>query len=255
MILGNKQTHLDTYLSLCTEVYDLSKPNPPEDAYHFYRKYVKAAKGPILEPMCGTGRFLLSLLEEGFDIRGFDASQHMIAALHQKAKLKNLNPNVWHGFAQDFDRDEKYDLIFIPSGSFCLITDETEAVASLKAFYHCLTESGVLLLEIETIKGIPELGSWRGSIWPKSDETTILLSQLVTMDSDICKSLGKYELISDNKIIHTEIETYKIRIYEQDVLTNMLRSSGFKNIRMVKAFDSHQKPTCNDESIIYECGK
>ncbi|MGE3919995.1 MAG: hypothetical protein AB7F64_03455 [Gammaproteobacteria bacterium] len=28
---------LDIYLSLCIEVYDLSKPNPPEDAYDFYQ--------------------------------------------------------------------------------------------------------------------------------------------------------------------------------------------------------------------------
>lgn len=30
---------LNTYLSLCTEVYDLSKPNPSEDDYAFYRDY------------------------------------------------------------------------------------------------------------------------------------------------------------------------------------------------------------------------
>ncbi|WP_279611726.1 hypothetical protein [Candidatus Sarmatiella mevalonica] len=28
---------LDTYLSLCTQVYELSKPTPPSDAYAFYR--------------------------------------------------------------------------------------------------------------------------------------------------------------------------------------------------------------------------
>ena len=38
---------LNTYLSLGTEVYDLSKPNPPEDAYAFYRNYVVKANGPI----------------------------------------------------------------------------------------------------------------------------------------------------------------------------------------------------------------
>lgn len=56
---------LDTYLDLCTQVYELSKPIPPEDAYAFYRSYVADYKGPILEPMCGTGRFLLPLIEEG----------------------------------------------------------------------------------------------------------------------------------------------------------------------------------------------
>lgn len=69
---------LDTYISLCTEVYDLSKPKPPEDAYAFYRSYVKEAKGLVLESMCGTGRFLIPLLEEGFDVQGFDASNHML---------------------------------------------------------------------------------------------------------------------------------------------------------------------------------
>ena len=48
----------DTYLNLCTQVYDLSKPQPPQDEYEFYRSYATAANGLILEPMCGTGRFL-----------------------------------------------------------------------------------------------------------------------------------------------------------------------------------------------------
>ena len=73
MLLMDKT--LDAYLSLCTKVYGLSKPNPPEDAYAFYRDYAMKANGPILEPMCGTGRFLLPLLEEGFNVHGFDASQ------------------------------------------------------------------------------------------------------------------------------------------------------------------------------------
>ncbi len=61
---------IDTYLNLCTQVYDLSKPKPPQDAYDFYRSYVEKTKGLILEPMCGTGRFLLPLLEESKGLTG-----------------------------------------------------------------------------------------------------------------------------------------------------------------------------------------
>ena len=125
---------LDTYLSLCSEVYELSKPNPPEDAYAFYRDYAIKANGPILEPMCGTGRFLLPLLEEGFNVHGFDASDYMLEALHAKAKAKNLEPTVWKGFAEDLKRSEKYNLIFIPSGSFCLIIDPAAVKEALKIF-------------------------------------------------------------------------------------------------------------------------
>lgn len=81
----------DTYMDLCTQVYELSHPLPPDDAYAFYREYVKAAKEPVLEPMCGTGRFLLPLLTEGFDVRGFDASKNMLAVLHAKAESQIKN--------------------------------------------------------------------------------------------------------------------------------------------------------------------
>lgn len=122
------------HLSLCTEVYDLSKPNLPEDVYAFYRDYSIRANGFILEPMCGTGRFLLPLLEEGFDVHGFDASKHMLEALHTKAKAKNLEPKVWKGFIEDLKQPEKYNLIFIPSGSFCLITDTAQVESHLRPF-------------------------------------------------------------------------------------------------------------------------
>jgi SAM-dependent methyltransferase len=149
----NKQ---NTYLNLCTQVYDLSKPRPPEDAYAFYRSYAIEAKGPILEPMCGTGRFLLPLLRAGFDIDGFDASEHMLEAL--RAKSGDLKPNIWQCFAEDLAVAKKYNLIFIPCGSFGLITDLEIAKLALKKFYNHLNQNGILLFEGETLKSAPALG-------------------------------------------------------------------------------------------------
>jgi SAM-dependent methyltransferase len=246
---------LDTYLSLCTEVYDLSKPNPPEDDYAFYRDYAMRANGPILEPMCGTGRFLLPLLEEGFNVHGFDASDHMLQSLYAKAKAKNLEPKVWKGFVEDLKRPEKYNLIFIPSGSFCLIIDPVQVEKSLKAIYDHLADDGVVLFEAETLNAVPQIGIWCGSIWPKPNGQKIILSQLATMQDDICTSLCKYELMEAGKIIHTEIEDLRVKIYEQDQLMDMLKSAGFKHIRTLKTFDQSSEPAKQDESIIYECRK
>lgn len=246
---------LDTYLSLCTEVYELSKPNPPEDAYAFYRNYALQAKGPILEPMCGTGRFLLPLLEEGFDVQGFDASEHMLEVLHIKANAKNLKPLVWKGFVEDLKRPEKYDLIFIPSGSFCLIIDPAAVKTALKIFYDHLNDNGVLLFEIDTHKAVPAVNVWRGSVWHKADSQMIMLSQLATFKNNVCHSTCKYELVHNNSIIHTEIEELKVRIYDPHELTEVLKSSGFKNIRTIKAFNAAAVPDENDEAIVYECRK
>jgi len=49
------------YGSLCTEFYDLDKPSAPADALAFYVERARKAGGRVLEPMCGSGRFLLPM--------------------------------------------------------------------------------------------------------------------------------------------------------------------------------------------------
>ena len=246
---------LSSYLGLCAEVYDLSKPKPPEDAYIFYRSYAVQLKGLILEPMCGTGRFLLPLLEEGFNVHGVDGSDYMLQRLHVKAKAANLNPTVWKGYAEDLKRQEKYNLIFIPSGSFCLITEKAAVRSMLKVFYDHLSDKGILLFEAETLKAVPQTNIWRESIWHKSNGQIIALSQLATFKDNVCNSICKYELLDHNNIIHTEIEELRVRIYDSDELTQILKSCGFQNVKVIKAFDVNRKPDINDESIVYECRK
>jgi SAM-dependent methyltransferase len=244
----------DTYLSLCTEVYDLSRPNTPKDAYEFYRNYVLNAKGPSLEPMCGTGRFLLPLLEEGFDVRGFDASAHMLKVLQAKAKAKNIKPQVWKGFVEEFKRPEKYNLIFIPIGSFSLITDPASVKSALKTFRDHLSNDGVLLFEANTPAcNPPSLGVWQGKYWRRTDGKVILLSSLASIKDSILTSLGKYELIHNNSIIRTEIEEFKFRLYDPPEVIELLKASGFKDVRTIKAFDSTAIPDKTDESVVYEC--
>ena len=85
---------LNTCLSLCTEVYDLSKPNPPEDAYAFYRDYVIKANSPMLEPMFGMSDFYCHYLKRSSMSMTLMQSDHMLEVLHAKAKTKNLEPKV-----------------------------------------------------------------------------------------------------------------------------------------------------------------
>jgi 2-polyprenyl-3-methyl-5-hydroxy-6-metoxy-1,4-benzoquinol methylase len=61
-------------MNLCTQFYELDKPSAPENELNFYIEYVKNGNWPIFEPMCGTGCFLIPMLERGLDIKGSDAS-------------------------------------------------------------------------------------------------------------------------------------------------------------------------------------
>ncbi len=249
------RSELETYLGLCTEVYEISKPNPPDDAYNFYQSYVKNANGLVLEPMCGSGRFLLPLLAEGFAVQGFDASKHMLAALTKKAKIQGLHPKVWQGFIETLLIKDRYKLIFIPSGSFGLIKDQPSVETALQTFYNLLDNNGVFLFEGETLSSVPELNTWLRSEWQRKDGKIIALSQYVTLNDNICTSIGKYELLEGNRVIHIETEEYKIRLYQTAELIALLQQTGFKKIRTVKAFNQDEAANEEDEVIIYECVK
>lgn len=253
----NMNNCLSTYLNLCTQVYDLSKPTPPKDAYVFYREYVADCKRLILEPMCGTGRFLLPLLEEGFNVNGFDASQHMLSALQEKAKRKSITPRVWHGFLENLDNTQEYGLIFIPSGSFGLITDSFQIEHCLQKIYAALEDNGIFVFEVETLHAVPkQLNVWRESVYQREDGKRIIASFL---DLEPCNNVGimicKYELVDGQQIIGTEIETLKIRLYEPSEIIHLLKSIGFKQVNLKKAFDKTQLPERDDEVIICECIK
>lgn len=251
------QQKLDSYLSLCTQFYDLIRPQPPEDAYAFYRTYVLNADGVVLEPMCGSGRFLLPLLQENFKVMGFDASEHMLSALLAKAKLQHLKPEVWQGFVEDLNRTQKYNLIFIPSGSFGHIINFDSVKKSLKVFYDHLNHDGILLFEAETSKIVPDLlGVWRGLVCHKPDGNLILVNRLTTYEDSVCYSIDKYELVDRGQISQTEVEVFNVRVYDDPlVLTDMLKEIGFREIKIIKAFDKSNGPDEGDSSIVYECRK
>lgn len=251
------QKKLDSYLSLCTQFYDLIRPQPPEDAYAFYRTYVLNAGGIVLEPMCGSGRFLLPLLQENFKVMGFDASEHMLSALHTKAKLQHLKPEVWQGFVEDLNRIQRYNLIFIPSGSFGHIINFDSVKKSLKVFYDHLNNDGILLFEAETSKIVPDqLGVWRGLVCHKPDNNLILVNRLTTYEDSVCYSIDRYELVDRGKIVQTEVEVFNVRLYDDPlILTDMLKEVGFREIKMIKAFDRSISPDEGDSSIVYECRK
>src|SRR5882762_1952075 len=124
ILLGNC---MNCSLKLCTEFYDIDKPAAPAGALGLYLRYAEQAKGPILEPMCGSGRFLIPLLEHGFAVDGVDASRDMLQACRENAQRRGLVPVLYEQFLDRLELPQRYHMVMIPAGSFCLITKAGQA--------------------------------------------------------------------------------------------------------------------------------
>ncbi len=252
---------LATYQKLCTEFYDLELEHSPDAqaVLAFYLAYAKAAHGPILEPMCGSGRFLIPMLQAGCDIQGFDASEHMLEALrHKYATINDKTAPVWQQLVQDFTSSTRYNLIFVPFGSWGLITDLTTSQQCLNLMYEHLAVGGTLLLEIETVASVPEhCDVWCQGANTRADGSTIALNTLASYNwqTQMFSSQCRYDLIVNGIITESESETFEQYVYRFDEMDAMLRSAGFASI---KKYQDYAKTVATDASapiIIYECVK
>ena len=79
-----------SYQNLCTEFYDLTKPEAGLKEVAFYHHFLKITKGPFLEAMCGSGSLLIPLLKTGLVIDGVDNSPHMLKSCRQRCKNQHL---------------------------------------------------------------------------------------------------------------------------------------------------------------------
>ena len=248
---------MNAYKKLCTEYYDISKPHAPENAIKFYAHHLEVSNGPALEPMCGSGRFLIPLLRQGNDVDGVDASLSMLKACRTRCHNIGLKPRLYHQFLHELNLPRQYGAAFIPDGSFCLIANRKKAIDSLQQLYQSLLPGGKLILEILTPRAQtknPE--RWIKSQITRPDSSTIILSCYSTYDKveKTEQVTNRYDLLTDDHIIETELEKHFIRYYEQEELQQLLKSAGFVDIRVNGVYTDNE-PDIKDRLIMVHGSK
>lgn len=248
---------LTQYKGLCAEFWDLDKPKPPAQEYAFFRDYVAQSSGPILEPMCGTGRYLIPLLEEGFNVEGFDASSHMLNALRNKCAQKKLSPRVWEQFLEVAPATKQYNLIFIPDTSFCIFQDRVHIKKCLQRIYALLQSGGIFVLDLHTNHSRAEhIGLWSGKAYKRADGNILIESVLaLPVENSVAPLILRYELMSKTEILKTEVEYYPIKLYQPGEMDGLLREVGFTQIKKIKAHDRMGILSFRDDTVVYECSK
>ena len=134
------------YGGLCTEMYEILHEKAPQDELNFYLSYAGKDK-KILEPLCGSGRFLVPFMERGFDISGIDSSKEMLGKLKQKAP----NAKAICADIREYSPQGHFDYIFISSGSVSLFTDMGLCKTILTALKEMLSPKGKLVFAVDTI--------------------------------------------------------------------------------------------------------
>ena len=248
---------IKSYKKLCTEFYDLDKPSAPDDALSFVLEHLASIKGPVLEPMSGSGRFLIPLLQRGVKVEGVDPSPYMLKACRERCARENLSPVLYEGFLESMTLSKTYGLIFILSGSFVLIADQYLVAKSLEQLLSHLTPHGKLIVEIETPTGkVSGLQEWSSRSVHRPDGAQLVCCSQgnYAPHEKINRVACEYQLIRDGQIIEEESEELSIRYYELQEFYDSLSNAGFLDILCVRPYGDASANE-EDEAAVFICRK
>ncbi len=127
------------------EFYDALFSDLAEDI-GLIRGLAKKTGGPILELMSGTGRVLLPLARDGYEVWGLDNNDAMTrrarAKLSQEHEEVKARVNLVKGDVRSFAMGRKFPLVLVAFGSFLYLQNEKDREACLRNVAEHLESHG-----------------------------------------------------------------------------------------------------------------
>ena len=203
--------------------------------------------------MCGSGRFLVPFMQKGFRMTGVDNSAEMLDKLKQKAP----SASVALSDLETYRTEERYDYMFISSGSVSLFTDMQVCKAVLQNLKDLLKPGGIFVFAVDTIADrCPDDEAYRVNISVKTKENhDLVLKTKNCFDESTCTqfSPGIYELYDGNRLLQSEKMDFQTHLYKQGEMEAVLREIGFADVKVYSSF--RKEPVVSDraEMFLYEC--
>ena len=226
-----------SYGSLSTAFYDLDKPAAPAEAMAYYLRRALQSNGPVLEPMCGSGRFLLPLLQAGVAIEGVDLSADMLTACRRRAEALGLVATLHEQSLEALSLPRRYGFAFIPSGSLGLVPPKESLRASLRALRRHLTPGAVLLVELDDKSGFEESSATGSRAVVVEGDSVIHYEWHMTRDcgSDTVHWSGRYQRRDAGSVLAEEFEEIALQLYGTQEDLDELQLAGFSGAHVVEA--------------------
>jgi len=139
--------------SFVVQAYDWVVPNSTRQDIPFFLEAARESEGQILELGCGTGRVLIPIAREGFNITGVDVSRRMLSVCRRKLVFEcaDTRSKVRGLINQDMSRFSlglKFDLVIVPFFTFNYLLSRTDQFACLFSIKKHLTPDGKLILDL-----------------------------------------------------------------------------------------------------------
>lgn len=202
-----------------------------------YRGYAAIVGSPILELGCGTGRLLVALARDGYDVAGVDSSMDMLERAAARVKSERLEHVALHRL--DMRElgglpNEHYRLVFCAVNSFLHLESRPDQLAALEAAHRVLHQRGILVIAVlhpspAVLQLMDDRLTLDGS-WPDADGGQIdrFSHRRVFPSRQIIETTLLFDRISPDGAITRTRASYRTRYVHHFEMLGLLQSAGFE---------------------------
>lgn len=211
----------------------------------FYVTLARAAKGPVLDIACGTGRILLPCLQAGSDIEGLDLFEPMLRRLRTKAAALGLSPRLHQADMSDFSLPRRFALVMIPFNAIIRNMTQEAQIRCLQLCREHLLPGGMLAFDtffpaLETVGLPPNTRVLEGEVPHPDTGLPMRMYDTRTFDrvAQVQHSVNEFELLAADgrvqAVYRSQVSSRYIYKHEMELL---LRIAGFARWEIAGDFD------------------
>lgn len=104
---------------------------------------------PVLEPACGSGRFLVEFGHRGIEAVGIDRSPAMVHLAQQHLRNENLPGNAEVADMTSFDLGRVFGGAICPIDSLACLHDRVQVIGHLQSMAQHLRPASTYLVQLE----------------------------------------------------------------------------------------------------------
>lgn len=225
--------------------YDLDYAGVDDDLF-MIRQFAARCGSPILELACGTGRVLLPLAHEGYEVVGVDVSPAMLAVAQKKVAREGLEGRVAlvEQDMRELNLDRHFALAFVALNSFCHLLDIDEQLAVLGGVHRHLEPGGLLILDLfnPDLARLLEMGGQvildKTMAEPESGQRVMKLSsQRVDLAEQIIHVTLLVDEVDGEGVVQRTIFPFDMRYLFRFELELLLRHAGFELEAVYGSYD------------------
>ncbi len=206
-----------------------------EDDLDMYRNFAQLRSGPLLELACGSGRLLLPLAGDGYELVGVDSSATMLKLAREALEQVGLAERC-RLVQQDMSTmklGQTFSMAFVALGSFAHLTSRRQQQQALAAIRAHLTVGGLFILDIsnadvrymENLSGqVLHQGTW-------SQEDGTMLTHFVSPASSQTQHLLElthfYDVHTQGGPVQRTVISTHLYLFERSEMELLLEGADF----------------------------